>query len=246
MRSADRSSGDSRHAVSQALGMIPKATTRDELVLLAPAISVLVLVSSQTGFSRYMRYVLPMAPYIFVRVGALAKHAGARSGLFTCATFAMLGWSAFSSLRCFPHTLSYFNELAGGPKGGPAHLIDAQVDWGQDLLRLKRWYDEHTEARPLAIAYFGSLNAAIIGVDFTIPPEAPESANDLSHTASPPDGLAAGWYAISVNLVYGNPGYSYFRRFRPVSMAGYSIYIYHLSSEEIECARSRAREIRGA
>lgn len=39
-----------------------------------------------------------------------------------------------SALATYPHTLSYFNELAGGPLNGPAHLLDANVDWGQDLL----------------------------------------------------------------------------------------------------------------
>src|SRR5439155_22186730 len=65
-----------------------------------------------------------------------------------------LAASIASSLAVFPHSLSYFNELAGGPENGPAHLLDANIDWGQDLLELKRWSDAHPAARPFHLAYF--------------------------------------------------------------------------------------------
>lgn len=44
-----------------------------------------------------------------------------------------------------------------------------------------------------------------------------------------------GWYAISVNNIYSREGtYRYFLDYAPVSMAGYSIYIYHLTQEDID------------
>ena len=73
-----------------------------------------------------------------------------------------LAWSVVSSLWIYPHSLSYFNESTGGPTRGHFHLVDSNVDWGQDLLYLKRWLREHPEARPLRIAYFPS----IIGTEF--------------------------------------------------------------------------------
>jgi hypothetical protein len=67
-----------------------------------------------------------------------------------------------------------------------------------------------------------------------------------------PSDLRPGWYAISVNFLYGYPhyapdgrggrahftrgAYNYFRRFQPTATAGYSIYIYHLSADDIEAA----------
>jgi hypothetical protein len=53
----------------------------------------------------------------------------------------MLAWSVGSSLWYYPHSLSYFNELVGGPMGGPKHLLDSNIDWGQDLFYLKDWLD---------------------------------------------------------------------------------------------------------
>jgi len=51
----------------------------------------------------------------------------------TCRSFAALP-------RC---RFFFFSGSAGGPRRGHAHLLDANVGWGQDLLFLKRWYDEH-------------------------------------------------------------------------------------------------------
>ena len=55
----------------------------------------------------------------------------------------------------------HFNELVGGPKGGPNHLVDSNVDWGVDLLFLKKWLDEHPEASPLGLAYFGMFDPRV-------------------------------------------------------------------------------------
>ncbi len=32
--------------------------------------------------------------------------------------------------REMEHSISYFNELAGGPENGSAHLLDSNIDWG--------------------------------------------------------------------------------------------------------------------
>ncbi len=67
-------------------------------------------------------------------------------------------------------------------------------------------------------------------------------------------GPQPGWYAISVSTLRGlkfslpdgkggwaypesHQCYAYFQRFEPVAMAGYSIYIYHLTLEDANRAR---------
>ena len=273
-------------------GVSHRPTWRDELVLLAPAVAVLVLVSSQTGFSRYLRYVLPAFPFVFIWIsgvvatwawpGGATRRAGEEAtgrqgdecckgvrglrrrckrnwrGVVVCA---LLGWSIGSSLWYAPHWMSYFNELAGGPVGGPKHLIDAQVDWGQDLLYLKKWFDKNPEARPLGLVYFGPIDPHLAGIEFELPPRAVNVSEDRAAVAEIPPDLQPGWYAISVNFLYGYPHfprdgrgnhmfldrayYSYFRRFEPVAMAGYSIYIYHLTAADLEGVRGQGSEARG-
>ncbi len=222
---------------------------RDELVLLAPAVTVFVFVSSQTEFTHHLRYVLPAFPFVFVWVGKVA-HLAVLSNL-RAAAVCVLGVSVvFSSLRVYPHNLSYFNELAGGPEHGYEHLHGSNLDWGQDLLDLKRWLDDHPEARPLRLAYYGFTDPAIAGIEYTLPPPWPVPKSTL-----PTDdhGPQPGWHAVSTNYLSGHQfpmhdgrggrfgpvghPYGYFLRFRPVGRAGYSVYIYHVDLSEANRVR---------
>ncbi|MGH7138720.1 MAG: glycosyltransferase family 39 protein, partial [Pirellulales bacterium] len=51
----------------------PCAGWRDEFVLLLPAATILMLVSSQTGFNHHLRYVLPIFPFVFIWIGRLGR-----------------------------------------------------------------------------------------------------------------------------------------------------------------------------
>jgi hypothetical protein len=219
-------------------GSGPVAAWRDEFALLCPAVTVLVFVSSQTRFSEHMRYVLPIFPFFFIWIGRLGPLLGGQHRVLTAIAMVSLLWSIGSSLAVYPHSLSYFNELVGGPMGGPNHLIHSNVDWGQDLFFLKDWIREHPEAKPLKLVYFGYCDPIYFGVEYSAP-ESPVAASD----ASGPQ-IAPGWYAISVNFVRGLPYFSYkgdgtkvsygqnafvpFQKLKPVATAGYSIYIYHV------------------
>jgi hypothetical protein len=167
-----------------------------------------------------------------------------------------LTWSVGSSLWYYPHSLSYFNELVGGPMGGHAHLLDSNVAWGQDLYFLKHWYDDHPDARPFHLAFYGLMDPRIAGIEFTLPPVGPASETPEAATASPREmGPLPGWYAIDMNHLHGaklsatdgeggwqsvgTDGYdfTYFQRFQPVAMAGYSIYTYHITLDEANRVR---------
>ena len=169
----------------------------DELVLVLPAVLLLAFVSSQTGFSTHFRYALPIFPLWFVWIGRVApltldyKHR-----LWGAATASALAWSVGSTLWIYPHTLSYFNELAGGPMNGSQHLIHSNLDWGQDLFYLKQWLTGHPEHGDLTLAYFGYFDPRQAGVECQFP----QSAQATIHP---------GWYAVSINLVRGLPWNAY-------------------------------------
>ena len=76
---------------------------------------------------------------------------------------ALLLWYCFESLLIFPHHLAYFNELAGGPRGGVNWLVDSNLDWGQDLKRLRNYVDTH-RIDSLKLLYFGTADPAHYGV----------------------------------------------------------------------------------
>lgn len=222
---------------------------RNEFVLLLPAVAVLVLVSSQTGFNRYLRYMLPAVPFLYIHASRVAIAFSRRNRVLSVFVVLCLVGSAVESLSVFPHSTSFFNRLVGGPLGGPAHLVDANVDWGQDLLFLKRWYDKHPEARPFHVAYFGDMTISpkIAEIDFEPVPgflsdkSGGEGENDGQLTGPQP-----GWFAVSVNHLRGYrhyesdlPKYTYFQHFKPVDYAGYSIYIYHITREEANSVRAQ-------
>jgi 4-amino-4-deoxy-L-arabinose transferase-like glycosyltransferase len=95
-----------------------------------------------------------------------ASVSSALSGLFRIRTLfplLLLVWYCFESILIFPHDLAYFNELAGGPKGGVNWLVDSNLDWGQDLKRLKSYVDKH-RIESLKLFYFGMADPAYYGI----------------------------------------------------------------------------------
>ena len=148
---------------------------RFELMLLLPLAAVIVVVSSQTGFSHHPRYSLLAYPYWFILVSRVAFLFRRR----TCAVQAVIVGSVLlstvSSVICYPHSLSYFNESVGGPRNGHYFLgardIDSCLDWGQDLLYLKDWCARHPDRSIIRLEYNGPISPAVAGIrcDETLP-----------------------------------------------------------------------------
>lgn len=123
--------------------------------------------------------------------------------------------SGASVLWYYPHTLAYFNELAGGPLGGPRHLSLSNFGAGQDARFLLRWLAEHPEARPF---YTYLLRFGL--------PQEPWAAGVHE---MPQGKLPEGWYAVNPSdLFEERPFYPQLKDAQLVGRAGYSIYIYRL------------------
>lgn len=79
-----------------------------------------------------IRYILPALPFLFVLASrpacAALGHPAARRALVA----ALLAAHTGSALRAFPDYISYFNEAAGGPLEGHRHLVDSNLEWGQN------------------------------------------------------------------------------------------------------------------
>ncbi len=230
--------------------------TCEYLLVVAAAVFVFVTLTSGVQF---LRYTLPVLPFVLIWSSQLVRDDLWRAAWLRRAVIGGALWSGVSSLAIFPHSVSYFNELAGGPSHGYRHLIDDSFDWGQDLLLLRRWLDAHPEARPLKLAYWGWTDPRSAGIEFELPPRRSElirvEPSSTEHDASAPTlepiGLTPGWYAVSVGLSHGGPwirihdgagheavlgvdDFAYFRELAPVATAGYSIRIFHLSESLAE------------
>lgn len=139
----------------------------------------------------------------------------------------LLAWYALSSVSVFPSFLAYFNELSGGPKNGYKHVVDSNLDWGQDLKRLAQ-YVEKNHIDKIAIEYFGGGSPKYYLGDKFIPWQSSK-------------GSYHGYFAVSATLLQnamGTPApglqikpqdtYSWLKNKQPVAVIGYSIFIYKL------------------
>ncbi|HEX7702259.1 MAG TPA: hypothetical protein VF403_16085, partial [Kofleriaceae bacterium] len=171
---------------------------RDRLAVALPGVAVLAFVSSQTGFTQHVRYVLPALPFAIILASRCVELAHRRLGAIVVAC--VLGGAIASSLAAQPRALGYFNELVDR---GEDHLLDSNLDWGQDLIELRIWLAAHPQSGPLRLAYFGAIDPAVYGIAYTLPaPALP----------------APGTYAISANYVHG-------LRFRAFDGAGHVVVI---------------------
>src|SRR5262249_45170380 len=139
---------------------------RGDFFLLVPAFAILALVSSQTGMNHHVRYTMPALPFLFVWCSQVAN---VRSLMVRGVAYGALGLSVISSLTVFPFSLSYFNEAAGGPRRGQEHLLDSNIDWGQDLLYLREWIERQSVPGPIYLAHFGYFDPGVLGIEFTLP-----------------------------------------------------------------------------
>jgi len=97
-----------------------------------------------------VRHILPTFPFVYILIsGQFKKIFDYVKDKRVLATFTylilgmLLAWYAFSSLSIFPYYLTHFNELVGGAKNGHLYVTDSNLDWGQDLKRLKAWIDKY-------------------------------------------------------------------------------------------------------
>jgi hypothetical protein len=67
----------------------------------------------------------------------------------------VLAAAAATAAWVWPHGLSYFNQLWGGPPAGYKLLHDSNHDWGQGLPELKDWHRANG-GPPLAVWYYGT------------------------------------------------------------------------------------------
>lgn len=209
-----------------------------ELVLLLPALGVLLSLSLKTNLNAHVRYVLPALPFLYVfagRAGAWAVHFRWREVAVCCVV--LLG-TALSVLSVHPHYLAYFNEGAGGPRGGVHHLVDSNLDWGQGLLALADWLQDDAPDAPLYFAYFGAMDPANAGIEYEgLNPRNPKPG---LHAVSATRLVGVEYFPGEPTRELQQPMKDSFRAYRdlnPIATPGYSIYVYRITPEDIEQMR---------
>ena len=183
-----------------------------------------------------IRHMLPTFPFIYILtvwglkefVNAFSSSRLRRAAIFVVLIF--LGWYAVSSLRAFPHYISYYNELAGGVQNGYTIAVDSNYDWGQDFYRLLEFVEKN-KIEKLHLDHFGGENPQYwLGEKYV----------KFEPCKTEPCQYPKGWIAVSLNQLMGGiakpaPGfdqttgyYEWLNQYTPITRAGNSIFIYHI------------------
>jgi|GEM_PF-3413335 hypothetical protein len=129
-------------------------------------------------------------------------------------------WHVLDVLAIHPHYLEYFNSCVGGPQNGHRYAVDSNLDWGQDLLHLKRYLEKH-ELDDARLLYFG-------------PKEYPDAYQIPHIKVKNLDSIESGTYIISASYLHGiGSGQEYpklapFRQREPDDYITYALFLYHM------------------
>ncbi len=139
-------------------------------------------------------------------------------------------WQAYSVVSVYPHFLAYFNETVGGPSEGHKYVVDSNLDWGQDLKRLKQWTEKENIDR-IYVNYFGGSD-----VEYHLK----DKYKPWNGTSDPEEFPKGNYLAVSATLLQGGRGepapsfksptgyYDWLDREALVKRIGYSIFVYYI------------------
>jgi len=142
----------------------------------------------------------------------------------------LLGWYMISSISCFPHFLAYSNELTGGPDKTYIYAVDSNLDWGQDLKRLKKWVDEK-EINKIYVNYFGGGDVKYYLKEKYAPwwgTRNPEELPKGSYIAVSATLLQGGRAEPSKGFDQPSDYYCWLNKYTPVAQIGHSIFVYYI------------------
>jgi hypothetical protein len=133
------------------------------VVPLASATAILA-VSMAVRVDLGVRLVLPIYPLLAIigGQGAMRLLGAATSNAKTLIAGGLCAAAAMIAIAANPDHLSYFNIFAGEH---PEHvLVDSNLDWGQDLYRLRDTLAARGIRDSVKIAYFGTADVTAAGV----------------------------------------------------------------------------------
>ncbi|MBV9743772.1 MAG: glycosyltransferase family 39 protein [Acidobacteriia bacterium] len=134
--------------------------------LLIPPLVYFVL-SMTSGIDIGVRHILPVYPFLYLGVAVLLSRAiKSQASGRRWARLAMVGLACLQIAECAwiaPDYLAFFNALVGGPGNGPRYLVDSNIDWGQDVKKLKKWLKAHG-TNTARVWYFGNAQMDYYGI----------------------------------------------------------------------------------
>lgn len=199
-----------------------RRTVWPPVALIFPAFYFAVSIVSRINIG--YRHVLPVVPFVVLTAAAAFRPASCRARWLAPLRTGLVLWMALASLWIHPYYLAYFNELVGGPDQGYRYAVDSNLDWGQDLKRLKTYLDERG-IEQVRLSYFGRVSPEWYGIEYDALPD-PLRSSSLPFSPLNPEPGVYGISASSLQLMEDPDFFDWFRRRRPTAKVGYSIFVY--------------------
>jgi len=120
--------------------------------------------------------------------------------------------------------------LVGGPDKGYIYVTDSNLDWGQNLKRLKNWVDKNNIDK-IYVDYFGGTDVKYYLKEKFEPWWGSRNPNELPRGS---------YLAVSATFLQGGRGepvpgfdqptgyYNWLNQYSPVAKIGYSIFVYRI------------------
>jgi hypothetical protein len=207
---------------------------RIAVLLIPPGVLLAAAMTSHIDIG--IRHVLPVLPFLYLFVCLQLTRAGVK-GMALLAV--VIVTAMIESVWIAPDYLEFFNLIAGGPNQGAKYLIDSNIDFGQDVVRLADWlHSDQARGRSYSLRLFMFPDKSLL------------RTLGLDPAAQFNNPVPGGLFAISKNVRYGlgagqsedwtmhsKDDYSWLSKYPIVKQIGYSIDVYDLGAPLQRSAR---------
>jgi 4-amino-4-deoxy-L-arabinose transferase-like glycosyltransferase len=211
--------------------ILGRENRRSAYFLLIPA-AVVFLVAVWARINVGLRHILPVYPFLFVWIGGgVGSLWNSHRRTVKVGILCLAAWLLGSSFLTYPDYLAFFNEIARSQKKRYEILVDSNLDWGQDLIGLKQWMDNHAVDK-IQFAYFGTAEPSYYGINAVYLPGTllPSSPPIVELAPTPKYVAISATYLAGVYLEKPDM-YARFRQEDPVAVIGNSLWVYKLNSD---------------
>jgi hypothetical protein len=167
-----------------------------------------------------IRHILPIYPFLFAWAAAMlfADRRPTLPAFFRPAAMICLALVAVESAAAFPRYISFFNWPSGGRSQGWKYAVDSNLDWGQDMHRL-RDYLERKRADNVCLATFSAAPPEHFGI---APHPIPRSIDEARQQGC--------LLVVSLSVLYEWPpldgSYNWIKRLPVTDLVGDSFRVY--------------------
>jgi hypothetical protein len=197
----------------------------DLLLMLAfPAVYFLVAIFSKVDLGE--RHILLIYPFALLCAAALWQFTRQRRAVLALLV-ALVVVNAADTLRYAPDYLSYFTPFVK-PATSWRLLTDSNLDWGQGLLALREYQQQHPN-ETLHVAYFGTMDPALYGIRY-IPLEPNERVSGT---------VVVSATHLSGQLLDDPNSYRWLTQYPEVAMLDHSLHVFKIPEQNLPQASLR-------